>query len=193
MNAKLIILSLLLASLVSCKKDSTVDPGDPPLPGDTPIVSISTGNQYNIHYGDITGIVYTDWFTKTTVLRDTAINGKIYFIFSTREIVRSTATSVVQWSGLSESVLYRFDVKVGDSISYQGMQLKITSIATDTVFVGTQKIIEASYASLQSDTTMSITFATKFGLLSTRKSIPNRPWSTSLVGAKIDTIKYGVM
>ena len=193
MNTKIILHCFLLLSLASCKKDSTVDPGDSPLPNNTPIVSISVGNEYNIWYGELTGIAYVDWGHRTSVLRDTTVNGNKYFVLSSGELLRSTTTSVVELIGSAEVVLYRFNVVVGDSISYQGRQLKITSITTDTVFVSTQKIIEASNVSSTPDTTVLIRFATKFGMLYTRKSAPSRMSTTSLIGAKIDTIKYGNM
>jgi hypothetical protein len=178
---------------MSCKKDSTaivdplVDPNNPPA------VSIAVGNQYNTHYISISGIAVFDWGEHTSVLRDTTISGNKYFVFSSGEIVRSTATSVVQWNGSSEITLYRFNVKVGDSISYQGHQLMITSITTDTVFVGTQTIVEASNVGSTTDTTLTITFAKKFGLLTTRKSLPNKAWNTVLMGAKVDTTQYGYL
>jgi hypothetical protein len=192
MNAKTIFFTLLLVTLVSCKKDSTNAIVDPPVvPNDPPVVSIAVGNIYNIWYVNISGIIAIDWGQHTSVLRDTTIGGNKYFVFSSGEIIRSTATSVVQWNGSSEITLYRFNVKVGDSISYQGHQLKITSITIDTVFVGTQTIVEASNVGTTSDTTMTITFAKKFGLLTTRKSLPNKAWNISLIGAKLDTTKYG--
>ncbi len=192
MNAKTICFSLILFSIISCKKNSTVGPGDS---SDTlnnpPIVNISVGNQYMFHYIEGSGTVVFDWYQTSSVLRDTTIAGTKYYVISSGEIIRSTASSVIQWSGSSENILYRFDVKIGDSISYQGRQLKIESISTDTVFVGTQTIIHASNADSTPDTTVAITFATKFGMLSTRKSVPNKSWTTALAGAKIDTTKYG--
>ena len=192
MNTKTIFFTLLLVSLISCKKDSTNAIIDPPIvPNDPPVVSIAVGNEYNTHYVNISGIAVYDWGEHSAVLRDTTIGGNKYFVFSSGEIVRSTAASVVLWNGSSEVSLYRFNVTVGDSISYQGRQLKITSITTDTVFAGTQTIVEASNLGTTSDTTVIITFAKKFGLLSTRKSLPGKAWNTSLMGAKLDTTKYG--
>jgi hypothetical protein len=194
MNAKTICFSLILFSIISCKKDSTVGPGDSnDNLNNPPIVSISVGNQYHIYYVEGSGIVVFDWYQTSSVLRDTTIAGNKYYVISSGEIIRSTASSVIQWSGSSENILYRFDVKIGDSTSYQGRQLKIESISSDTVFIGTQTIIEASNSSSNPDTTFIIRYATKFGLLYTRKSISNKSWVTSLAGAKIDTTKYGFM
>ena len=190
MKTNIFILITLSVLLISCKEDSTVEPTKQVV-DNTQIVSLSIGNKYNMTYSDFTGSAVFSQFQTKSILRDTTISGNKYFIYSSGEIIRSTSSLVLQWEGSAEKTLYRFDVKVGDSISYQGRQLKVISVSTDTVFVGTQKIIDASNAGLTSDTTLSLTYATKFGMLSSRKSFSTKSWNSALAGAKIDSIKYG--
>ncbi len=193
LKINILIITLLSIVLISCKEDSTVEPTKDAVVDNTPIVNLSIGNKYYVSYNDFTGSVVYSWGQAKSILRDTTIMNNKYYVFSTGEILRSSSNFLLQWNGSSEMVLYRYDVKVGDSISYQGRQLKILSVSTDTVFVGTQKIIDASNAGFTADTTFSISYATKFGLVSSRKSISTKSWNSTLAGAKIDTTNYGYM
>ncbi len=190
MKNRVVLICTLSALLCSCQSDTAVEPSN--LHTDSsPIVNISAGNTYTIHYFNFSGVAVVDWYQTKSILRDTIIAGNKYGVFSTGEILRSTSSAVLQWNGSSENVFYRFDVQAGDTVTYQGRILMVTSIVFDTVFVGTQKIIEASNSGLNPDTLVAITYAAKFGLLMTRKSVAGRTWSSSLSGAKIDTVKYG--
>jgi hypothetical protein len=188
LNLLVVVLAMVV---VSCKKDSTVEPTKEVVADNTQIVSLSIGNKYYVANSEFTGSVVYSWGQTKSILRDTTIMNNKYYLFSSGEILRSSSYSLLQWNGSSETILYRYDVKVGDSITYQGRQLKIISISTDTVFVGTQKIFDASNVGLTVDTTVSLTYASKFGLISSRKSISNKSWNSTLAGAKIDTTTYG--
>lgn len=185
-----IFIGILSMMIISCKEDSTVEPTKE-IVDNTQIVSLSIGNKYYFSYNNFTGAVVYSWGQTKTIIRDTTITGNKYYILSSGEIFRSSSTALLQRNGNSDIVLYRYDVSVGDSIIYKGRQLKVLTISTDTVFVGTQKIIEASNAGGNADTTFVIVYATKFGLISSRESITNKSWNSSLSGAKIDTTSYG--
>ena len=186
MNYKNFLFVFLSLFISDCNKESTTEPTDA-----LPAIDLLVGNQYLFNYGEFSGIVYFDWFMTTHILRDTIIEENKYFIFSSGEIARTTSTTVFLWNGYTDIIWYRFDVELGDDIIYFGKQLKVTSITTDAVFVGTQKIISASNADFTPDTTITIRYATKFGILSTSKMISDKRWGSRLEGAKINSIKYG--
>ena len=184
--SKYYIYSLLLVSLFSCRHSIT----DPENSNNNSIVNFTVGNQYYYRYMNHVGNISGGPLTKT-ILRDTNIISNHYYVFSSGEILHSSETSVVQWNGSSSNILYKYDVQVGDTLIYQGRTLSVTSVKDDSVFLDLEKIVTASNVNITSDTIITISYASKYGLLNVYKTFSNSSWSTWLNGAKINGVSCG--
>jgi hypothetical protein len=140
---------------------------------------------------EVSGSVVFDWYTGQTIVRDTLIDGKTFYVFSTGEILRSSDVAVLRWNGSSESILYAFDVSKGDTTWAYGLKSLVVDVYTDTVFHSPQTVVEISNGAISADTVFSARYSKKFGLLFTQKWYLNRIWRLSLAGALIDSVTYG--
>ena len=191
MKSQLLFLIFAGVGIVSCSKNSIVEP--PTNTDSQPVVSFAAGNQYYIHYVNAQGIMLVDWYQWLSILRDTTIQGNKFYVFSTGEILRSTNIAVTRWTGSLESVWYPFNVKTGDTAWVAGYKTLISDVYTDSIFSEPQKIVEVTNAGFTADTVFRGRYCTKFGLLFTQKSFSSQSWQTGLAGAKMDSIFYGYL
>jgi len=183
------LLALVICSLLSCTEELSTTPGDP----QQPVVQFSIGNLYEFYYQDFDGVAVYSGAERKEIVADTIIQNETFYVFNSLEILRSSNRAVFIWIGGVEIEWYRFDVATGDTVSFMGRQVVVTSVRQEPVFNESRRVIRVSDAAFSPETTRTARYSFKFGLLHTQTYYPIGDSWTDLTGAQLDSTKYGNM
>jgi hypothetical protein len=183
------VLLVLPALFGSCKRSSTTEP----MPNGVTSTGVrfAVGNQYYWQHMNISSGILTDSFHKEFVTNDSTIANTRYFVLTTGEVLSSSDDTVYSYHDGSQSIYYRFDVAIGQSVQFLGYVLPVTSVEFDSVFGQLQKQIMVSNESLSPDTVVSGIYATEFGLIVFSKKYGTHESRQVLMGARIDNVDFG--
>jgi hypothetical protein len=189
--------ALLALLILSCSESTKVaeDPTPPPLPPAAPAdpVRFDVGNGYLWQHAIVgIGLIFF-WNTTTTITDDTIIAGRTYAVFSTGELLRSSRDTVYAWTGGGDSIWYRLDVNIGDTVPFIGHRFLVTNVRTQPVFGDSQRTVTVLNSSISHGTTVAYgSYASKFGILLLQRHAGLHDTTTSLLGARIAGREYGV-
>jgi len=185
-----VLLSVSLISL-SCKKSSTLQGPDDG--SGQPAVYLAVGNQYNWDYAHVHSGIRIDYEQADTISRDSIINGNRYFKFSTGELIRASGDTVFAYKDAAQIIYYRMNVSVGQTVEFLGYLLAVIDVEIDTVFQHPQRVIYVSNEASPPDTLIHGSYTAIFGVLSYGKQYGTSSVGQDLVGARLDTVTYGMM
>lgn len=165
----------------------------PPPPTALPTgIHLAVGNSYHWRYIRITSLGTIDQWDETyNIVHDTTIRGSRYFIFSTGEILRNVGDTVFSYGHDSVSVYYLLNASVGQAVPFLGHQLAVTFVDTGLVFGKTERIFTVSPQSLSPHVLDEARYASTFGPVEIDNSETTNATRGTLVGARLDTVRYG--
>jgi len=183
MKLTAVLCVVLFLPLAACDDNST-NPGGG---GANPSVPFTVGNAYRTRSSmTVPGLPPSESFQTDSITADTTLGGKIYYVFTSRKLLRSTPDAVYRWNDTGEVEYYRFSVSVNDTINALGFWAIVQSVDQDSIFGTNQLCVNISdqyffnYA----------TYSTKFGVVNTQQSMGFIS-TTTLVGARIGSRTYG--
>ena len=182
---------LLSLSIISCR--NKLDMENKSRNSDS-VISLQIGNKYYYHWSSWDGENYSEAYFHKTIEKDTTINNLKYYIFVDRSILRATNDRVYSFHNSEDIILYDFNVDTGNVIGYQNYDLIIETISKEGIFDSTsfETKINASNESCNPINGISISYSTKFGLISCGTQENGKSSGYTLIGARIGGTQYGV-
>jgi len=135
-------------------------------------------------------IVYS-WFTYKNIISDTVINDYTYFKIDDGNLIRSGDNTIYSYDDSKESIYFNFNVKVGDVVSFENRDLKVTELKIENIFGENVQKITVSNQFSSSDTLISYSFTKKYGIYSSLFKISGSSSRYYLAGAIIDSVAFG--
>ena len=183
---KLSLLIVTFLFLWSCERNFTsVDLNE------RRIISLSIGNKYLYHVYSLADIVFSDLYSHQEIIADTIIFGRRYFNFNNEEFLRIEGNKVLVFSKNGDIVKYDFEVEIGDTVDFQGDNLIVSEVSEEPILGDIQKVFRLTNVDFKPDTVISVSYSTKFGLISINRTHSNSSSGKRLVGAIISSQKYG--
>lgn len=155
------------------------------------IISLSIGNKYLYHVYSLSGQIFADLYSHKEIIADTIILGRRYFNFNNEELLRLEGKKVLVFSDNGDIVKYDFEVETGDTVDFQGDNLIVSEVSQEPILGETQKVFRLTNVDFIPDTVISVSYSTKFGLISINRRYSNHSSGKRLVGAIISSQKYG--
>jgi len=194
MNIKHIFIIIFIPSIIvflSCRKNFS--PIEDDIQKSKDIISLNVGNKYFFRASIIDGQYFTDWFFSRSIKNEETIGGIKYFNYSDEYYIRIDNNKVIKYSNGKESVLFDYSVNKGDSLLFENRTLIVDSITVKSLFNSPtlETVIKATNKSFNPHTIISISYATKFGLIGYAEYRNNRTEGYYLMGAILDNKMYG--
>lgn len=179
--------------LQSCNEPSTnpstYDPPKLPAQLRTP-VHLAVGNNYTWRVWQVGIGTFFQWSESYAVIDDTTLGGKVHFVFDSGEKLRSSGDTVIVYANGSDSVDYRLNVAVGDTVPFIGYSFRVTTVEREEVLGDSQTVVTVSNHLGASTDVTSGRYASKFGIIQIERSHPQHVTTSRLVAARLGTGIY---